>query len=71
MAEEPAADLGRKSGSEEVEVEETPEVVTGLGAERGALPSSGTGPEEMSTEIGVVAEVAILCDVVNRPDVED
>ncbi len=71
MSEEPAAEVGRESGSEEVEVEEMPEVVTGLGAERGALPSSGTGPEETSTEIGVVAEVAILCDVGYRPDVED
>ena len=65
MSEEPAAEVGRERGAEEVEVEEIPEVVAGLGAERGALPSSGTGPEAVSMESGDVDAVAILCDVEN------
>ena len=52
-------------------MERVPEVVTGLGAERGALPSSGTGPEAISIEIGVVAEVAIFVRRCERPEVED
>ena len=71
MSEEPAAEVGRERGAEEVEVEEMPEVVGGLGAERGALPSSGTGPEAISIEIGVVAEVAIFVRRCERPEVED
>ncbi len=64
MSEEPAAEVGSERGGEEVEVVEMPEV-TGLGAERGALPSSGTGPEDTSMASGVVVSVAILCEVVN------
>ncbi len=71
MSEEPAAEVGRERGAEEVEVEEMPEV-TGLGAESGALPSSGTGPEAISMESGVVEAVAIfIVRCCERPAVED